>query len=42
MTKVKDRSDDSMLPLPSEDVEMVPVRNAKDRSASGYPLRLPN
>jgi hypothetical protein len=41
MAKVKDRSDSSMPPLPPEEVEMMPVRNAKDRSASGYPLHLP-
>lgn len=38
---VKDRSDGSMMPMPTEEPETVPVRNARDRSSSGYPLRLP-
>ena len=41
MPKVKDRSDSAMPPLPPEDVPTVALHKAKDRSASGYPLRLP-
>jgi hypothetical protein len=41
MPKVKERSDDSLPPLPPEEVETFALHKAKDRSASGYPLRLP-
>ncbi|NJL70355.1 MAG: hypothetical protein HC888_01495 [Candidatus Competibacteraceae bacterium] len=41
MSKVQDRSVSSMPPLPPEKLEMVPVYNAKERSASGYPLHTP-
>ncbi len=37
----QDRSPSSMPPLPPEDVPMIEVKGWKDRSASGYPSRLP-
>jgi hypothetical protein len=36
MTKIKDRSDGAMMPLPARG-ETIPNPHAKDQSANGYP-----
>jgi hypothetical protein len=42
MTKVKEHSDDAKpLRLEPEPIKTFPLYRAQDRSASGYPLRLP-
>jgi hypothetical protein len=41
VTKIKDRSDGAMMPLPARD-DTVPNPHAKDQSANGYPALWPN